>query len=412
LRVLGPADDVRTETDPGGILTEDTTKVLGYGATGHLSCATLGQVYLNRAGAVQYVMGGRGTPPAADLIKEPELTRLLTQLCDVGSYGSGYQYNPLPVIRAVNALHAVGRERALAVIGEYLRVSSTLDDPAREGMFLVLRTLFEARPEAGGMPRMGVGAPTPPEPKDPSTAPRFPIVLEDDIPLLEVLGYSIAGMPERPENHLAWFRAHGVLRSHPLRPTDRPLETLDRLLVKYGSDQLLPTVFVNQFLALLDSVHRVDRGPDGLRFVPGTNFGSAWHGLRAQLAGLTIRWDPASLRYVFTDGTALSDAPTSEHRRVLWPFKLSTGHGRLVVERRDRRFVHIEVRAPLRHLTVGARTASGSVLPRLAGSGAVSEGQGRIESMDDQTVELPEGQTMRVEIEASGRHVTSPEVRP
>ena len=65
LRVLGPADDVRTETDPGGILTEDTTKVLRYGATGHLSCATLGQVYLNRAGAVQYVMGGRGTPPAA-----------------------------------------------------------------------------------------------------------------------------------------------------------------------------------------------------------------------------------------------------------------------------------------------------------------------------------------------------------
>ena len=101
-----------------------------------------------------------------------------------------------------------------------------MDDPAREGMFLVMRTLFDAGPEAGGMPRMQVGVPEPPDPNDARVAPRFPIVLEDDIPLLAVVGYSIGGMPERPEDHLVWFRAHGVLRSHPLRSTDRPLETL------------------------------------------------------------------------------------------------------------------------------------------------------------------------------------------
>ena len=166
LRVLGPSDDVRTETDPGGLRTADTSKVLRYGTTGHLSCATLGQVFMNRAGRVRYVFGGRGTPRAPELLKEPELTRLLTLLHDVGSYRNGYEYNPLPLIRAVNALHAAGRERALAVIGEYLRISSSLDDPAREGMFLVMRTLFDAGPEARGMPRMQVGVPSPPEPKD------------------------------------------------------------------------------------------------------------------------------------------------------------------------------------------------------------------------------------------------------
>jgi hypothetical protein len=190
------------------------------------------------------------------------------------------------------------------------------------------------------------------------------------------------------------------------------LETLDRLLARYESDQLLPTLFVNQLLALLDSVHRVERGPDRLRFAPRTSFDPAWRALRAQLASLKIRWDSASLRYVLEDGTALPDEPQSAYRRVVWPFELSSGHGRLVVERRDRRFVHIEVGAPLRHLIVGARNVSGSVLPRLAGSGAVSESQGRIESIDDQTVALPEGETLWVEIEASGRHLTSPEFRP
>jgi hypothetical protein len=169
---------------------------------------------------------------------------------------------------------------------------------------------------------------------------------------------------------------------------------------------------VNQFLALLDSVQRVERGPDGLRFAPGTRFDSTWRGVRTQLAKLKIRWDPESLRYVFADGTVLPAEPVSAYRRVLWPFKLSTGHGRLAVERRDRRFVHIEVRAPLRSLIVGARNTSGSSLARLAGATSVSEGQGRLESVDDQTVALPEGEAIRVEIEASGIRVTSPEFRP
>lgn len=279
VRILGAPDDVRTQSDPGGILTTDTSEALRYGTNGHLSCASLGQVYLNRGRAVQYVFGGRGTPPSPDLIAEPELRRLLSLLFNVGSYNGGYNYNPLAVIRAVDALHAVGRDKALATIGEYLRISSPMDDPGREGTFLVMRTLFDAAPESGGLPTMRVGAPAFDEPEDSRVTSRFPVLIEDDIPLLEVIGYNLAGLAERPESHLAWFRAHGVLRSRPLRPTDRPLETLDRLLMKCRSDRFLPTLLVNQFLALLGSVYRVQRGPDGLRFAPGTNFDSAWRAL-------------------------------------------------------------------------------------------------------------------------------------
>jgi hypothetical protein len=416
LEALGPADDVRTETDRGGFFTTHTNKVLRYGTNGHLSCATLGQVYLDRAGVVQYVFGGRGAPPPPDLVPEGELRRLLSLLNEVSSYNSSDGFNPLPLIRAVNALHAAGREKALAVIGEYLRVSSDFDDPAREGMFLVLRTLFDAAPGAGGMPRMFVGAPSPPEPSDPRAAPRFPVLIAGDIPWLGVIGYTLVGLAERPETHLAWFRAHGTLRSRPLRPPDDPLETFDRLLAEHRSDPSLPTALVNQLLALLDSVHRVESGPDGLLFVPGPTFGESWSPLREQLARLKIRWDSGSVRYVFADGSVLPDEPQGSYRRVLWSFKLAQVEGRLALERRDRRFVHVEVRAPARQLTVSVRSVSGATLSRLSWSASVSTiestVQSEIESIDSRTVDLPEGEAIRVEIDAAGTHVTSPELRP
>ena len=55
------------------------------------------------------------------------------------SYDAGYHYNPLAVIRVVNALQPLGKDKALAALDEYLRVASDFHSPAREGVFLVLR---------------------------------------------------------------------------------------------------------------------------------------------------------------------------------------------------------------------------------------------------------------------------------
>ena len=86
--------------------------------------------------------------------------------------------------------------------------------------------------------------------------------------------------------------------------------------------------------------------------------------------------------------------------------------GSLVLERRDRRYVQIEVRAATRPLSVTARLATDRVLPRLAAGVAISEGQGQVESIDQQAVELREGEVVRVEIESKRSKVRSPELRP
>jgi hypothetical protein len=279
-------------------------------------------------------------------------------------------------------------------------------------MFLVLRTLFDVPRDPGSLPRMQVGTSRPPEPKDPRTEPRFPIVITDDIPWLAIFGYKLGGKAQLPEDHLAWFRKHGALTPVPLRPTDRPWETLDRLLAKHGSDPQLPSIFVNQLLALLDSVYRVERGRDGLPFAAGTTFDSGWRDLRARLAKLKIRWDQSSVRYVFADVSVLPEEPRHEYRRLLWPFTVGKKDGRLVVERYSVSSVHIEVRAPSQHLSVTAHRRSGPGLPLMSGSFWESGGRGQSESVETQLIELPEGESVRVEIESDGTHVTSPELSP
>src|SRR5262249_17531292 len=141
---------------------------------------------------------------------EEELRTILRILDETSSYNNGWGYNPRDVIRAANALQPFGKEKALAAVAEYLRVSrSSFDAPGVDGMFLVLRTLFEIPNSPGHMPVMMVGAPSPMGPEDRTKIPRFPIYIQDDIPFLTVSGYSLFGMPEAPEWRLNYFRKHG-----------------------------------------------------------------------------------------------------------------------------------------------------------------------------------------------------------
>ncbi|MBA3540333.1 MAG: hypothetical protein H0T79_12025 [Deltaproteobacteria bacterium] len=218
---LGAPDDIKTARDPGGIAAARTTEVWRWGTRAHLAFGTLGTVHIQADGKVQYVFGGTGTPPAAQ--DEAELRRLLDVIDAVPSYNATLE--PRRLIHAVNALQPLGKARALAILEEYLRVSSSLDDPGREGVFLVLRTLFDV-PVSGAMPPMMVGAPTLTAPKDPTLLPRFPLVLVDDVPLTLVRGYTLGGQPERPEAHVAWFRTHGTLRAKPLAPPARSLDAI------------------------------------------------------------------------------------------------------------------------------------------------------------------------------------------
>lgn len=255
--LLGPPDDVRGPDD--GITATRTTEVWRYGTDGHLSFATLGTVHLEANGRVQYVFGGKGEPPKL-AVEEKELRRLLRVVDAVPSYNA--PANPLRILQAVNALVPLGKDDALAVLSEYLRVSSHFEDQGREGVFHVLRTLFDPPPDEGVFPHMAVGSPSPGFPPNDRSAPRFPIVIVDDIPFVAVSGYALAGLAEPPEMHLEWMRTHASIRKTKLTPTSDPIATLEGMvgtantpfLTSLGLRDADRTLFMAQVARLLGGI--------------------------------------------------------------------------------------------------------------------------------------------------------------
>ena len=276
----------------------------------------LGGVSFDSEGRVYYVAGGEGTPPPSELIAERELRRVLQFLSEVPTrQGSGYY--PAQLIRAVNALQPLGKDRALAVIREYGRVVFV----DKEGIFWVLRTLFEVPQDPGYMPRVGLGGFYPPEPVNLSSVPRFPLVIQDDIPLMLVRGYGLLGVSQPPEEHLAYFQEHGELRTKPLRPGGDPLGALERLeaspqwiygaryegTYSFGAERTFQAapgdiawirrMIMDQLLHLVADVYPLPESGFGV-ILPFKNTEAHWQKAKSDVAKLKLRWDPKTNRYV------------------------------------------------------------------------------------------------------------------
>jgi hypothetical protein len=349
--LLGRPDDIRTERDDG-ISTAGTKEIWRYGTSGHLTTATLGQVYFDRADQVQYVFG-KGNPPPDGMFEERDLRVLLDALGQVPSYNSAWEYNPRKVIRAVNLLQPLGKEKALAAIDEFLRVTSGWHDQGRDGVFLVLRTLFDVPDDPGYMPRMGVGAPSPEEPKDQKLLPRFPIALEGDIPLLVVEGYMLGGAPEHPRSHVDYFRIKGRVRAKPLAPSDQPFKELEKFAksprwIYDGSDRFHDEKRGRQFLGeqllrLMDTVYRVEQGDFGelLRF--DDNEEARGKKVVEGALNLKIRWDSKTQKYTLLDGKSLPEREPKNYRRERWRPKVAGLDIEVFLQRAGPRYVSIWV---------------------------------------------------------------------
>jgi hypothetical protein len=231
------------------------------------------------------------------------LQRLFQLIDAVPSYQA--PPDPLPLIQAVNALHRLGRDRAVAVLQDYLRATPR-DHASRNGTFSIARTLFEVPDPPGYLPSMRVGSPRPAAPADPRALPRFPIVIVDDIPLRVVGGYAIGGKPEAAEDHLESIAREGVLRAHPLQPPDDPLAVIDRLAGQAGTaflrdagldDDPGRARIIDQGLGLLGELSKLPDRAAGSRFGSGSDVDARWQiTRRAALAG-PIVWDAAADRY-------------------------------------------------------------------------------------------------------------------
>ncbi len=350
-QLIGPPDDIKTERDPGGITAARTTEVWRYGTSKHLGFGTLGTVHVLANGKVQYVFGGKGTPLAS--VPEPELRRLLEAIDAVPSYNAVLE--PLPLIRAVNALLPFGKARALEIVDEYLRVSTDLDDPGREGVFLLMRVLFDP----GAQVPMAVGAPTLAAPTDPKQLPRFPLILVDDVPYKLVGGYQLGGLPQTPESDVAGFRKTGTLRTKPLAPTAKALDALDAYLVgplaaSIKVDDNLRVALYDQALRMFGTVYRPPNRTVDSWFSDLTDLANRWKQVRSTIDRIGARWDAKGQQLVLSNGSVLPPLPALPPR-VWWdlPYPVAK-RARVTFQRLSDQVVSIEL---------GFELAAGAKIP-------------------------------------------------
>ena len=344
IRLLGKPDDIRTEFDPGGISTNRTTEIWCYGTSGHLTFPTLGCVFMG-AGGAQYVFGGKGTAFDPAMLDEAELRNLLQR---IDGLSESMHKDPLLYIQLVNTLQPLGKEKSLAVIAEYLRVSSPfLGD--RNPLFILLRLLFEVPENPGFMPRMMVGAPSVKEPDDRKLVPLFPVVLMDDVPLNLVIYYVLGGSPQPVEQHLEHFLSSGKWRERPLRPSNQPLELLAALERSpqwiYGepwngrNHEWEKNQLAEQLLRLIKTVYRIETDQDG-RMIPPDRFDlERWDKILKDVAALDIRWDVAKNIYVLADGSSLPEVKEPVHMRRIWKIPGLGPRADLIFERKNKDYV-------------------------------------------------------------------------
>lgn len=367
IEILGKPDDIRTQTDPAGISRVNTKQIWCYGTESHLSFPTLGCVYIDESGDSQESFGGLGQPPRPSLFAEDELNELL-RLLDAAPGLDGYNYNPLPVIQIVNKLQPLGKEKALAAVAEYVRVSdgwSSFHGP-RFGMYLVLAVLFDLPDGFYSDQAGGFGAPDPGPPKDPNRIPRYPIAIVDDIPLMLVNGYELAGMPSRMENIVDFYLVHGRMREKQLVPTNAPLAVIEHLANSpawiFGDTNLQKTEFsisfgpaddskreksmlMEQVLRLIDSVYQMPTDALGMRLPwDEEQRDHAWQKIVSDISALQIKWDPRQNSYTFQDGKHLPPVEKHIYQRQIWKINgLGYENAELVLQRKDENWLKVMV---------------------------------------------------------------------
>ena len=211
--IVGGPVDVLTRRDPELSLTSNVIELWCFGSPTHGDVPLHGSVGLDRQGRVAYVSGA-GAPIATGLNERAQrsLWTLLAALPGL----DGNRYDPLAVIRVVNALHALQKGPALAALREYLRVAPGPMAIDPDGIFLVLRALLDP---SIAPPPMLVGAPDVGNPQGATAAfASFPLAMWGDVPTMLVGGYMLGGMPQPVSDHLDWFERNGRFRAAPLRP--------------------------------------------------------------------------------------------------------------------------------------------------------------------------------------------------
>ena len=423
--LLGKPDDLITQADPTGDDDDPTAEVWCYGTDGHLTLPTLGKVWMSH-GKVQRVLGTNGTPPDALMFAEPELRKLL--LAIDACRGS----NPQCLIRAVNMLQPLGKEKALAALREYERVGGgrlSMINP----VCLIGRLLFETQ-EPLPVPGFFSAWPVPMPPKDLTPVPLYPLVVTSDIPIHLAYEYypGASGGWLAPPDAVEYFRKNGTLRQHPLAPGNDPLSLFPALVKSpqwifptgkgkdgYDRDSSIKDFVADQFLRLVDTVYRVERDHYGYRIMGKRTLDQYWADVTREVAALNIHWDAEKNEYVFPDGHTLPDDSPPIYKRQIWELPFAKVPARLIFARRAKDYITItfafprEVYNPVPDSLITVSTTGKNARQLLQFKIGYSAKRGEIVThFWNREFELAEGTSVQAEVSAGDKATMSPVYTP
>ena len=308
--LVGKPDDVWTAADHKEYCRYKHT-VWCYGSKGHLSMPTLGRVVFSDSGVEQVI--GTSFPPHLNEIPELELRRVLGAMwyapTDEWAYESGQTG---AVMRAVNLLQALGRDRALAVLREFDELSQG-GPSGDQWLYWVPLVLFDPPKPPGYLPIAGLGE-YGPNLKDPHQLARFPVLLWQDIPFLCFDGFNILGSVEHFDRFLDRFENLKTFRADPLHPANDPFRAYEELTAS-SSWRSEYRGFDQKIRLDLISLAEIQ-----IPYSPSTDFDAKKgfekaHKVFVRAGG---HWDAKQLRYVGADGSYAKPPSAIAWRTRYW----------------------------------------------------------------------------------------------
>lgn len=155
--------------------------------------------------------------------------------------------DPLWLIRMVNQLQPMGKDKALSLIKEIDSRSVPVGDKVGDDLYWLVNLLFDP-PLRDAMPVPGIGSIYPTAPKETARrAPRWPILLYGEFPICVVMGSEINGRPESIESYACRVADKCSFRSRKLRPVNDPFDAFESLRVNPVYVEILKSVTNGDF---------------------------------------------------------------------------------------------------------------------------------------------------------------------
>lgn len=139
----------------------------------------------------------------------------------------GWKFDPSTYVGAVNELLPLGKAAVLDGLTTVASGGTDLEHTVR--IMFLLRLLF-VKSDGAPFPPMRVGAPTDVAGAPLEKFPRYPLVLEKDVPLLMISGFELGGFPEPAQPHIQHCRDHAELRADKLTPPKDLSTVVDGLM--------------------------------------------------------------------------------------------------------------------------------------------------------------------------------------